>query len=313
VATLVAVTVAELQLAIADIQAGLRSEPPPDQTATLRALRALHDVLMRATADAVDPPVTCLDAAASLAADLPDELTDSLGPRQRTVYRLLRAEKWTAAWQVLADNAVGVVEQVFDASTATGQPRSAERLPLLTRIEPPVVFAELPGFRDPRYDAPDACYDISESVRLKHQLDEIDVTGSVMTLGGWAAFDLLTTDAREVVRLVLSQGDDMVTVVGRRLRRADLVSGRGEALRRRAWAGWAAGIDVADPRLRPGSWALSIELEHDGLIARASLGPKTSELAAAAAAARLTVGSHVVTWDTDHRRWRLVIGEPGRS
>jgi hypothetical protein len=301
------VTVAELQVAIADTQAAMLSDPAPDRAAMLRALRDLHEVLLRATPSSAQPPTPSLEAAAAVVAQLPEELTDSLGPRPRTAYRLLRAETWAVAWQVLADNAVGLVDEQFDASTATGQPRTTGRLPLLTRIEPPLIFAELPGFRDPRYDVPDSCYDISASVRLKHHLDEIDVAGSVMTLAGWAAFDVLATDPRDAVRLILTDADAEISVVGRRVRRADLVSGRGEALTRRAWAGWSAAIDLDDPRLRSGDWELAVEIGHDGFTSRAFLGQKASELAVAAAKTVLRVGSRSVRWDLTQKRWRLVI------
>jgi hypothetical protein len=301
------VTVAELQVAIADTQAAMLSEPAPDRATTLRGLRDLHEALLRATPSSDQVPTPCLEAVAAVIAQLPEGLTDALGPRPRTAYRLLRAEKWEVAWQVLADSAVGVVDEEFDASTATGQPRTTGRLPLLTRIEPPVIFAELPGFRDPRYDAPDSCYDISTSVRLKHHLDEISVAGSVMTLAGWAAFDVLTTDPRETVRLILTGADGEISVVGRRVRRADLVSGRGEALTRRAWAGWSAGIDLDDPRLKSGHWELAVEIDHDGFTSRVFLGQEASELAVAATKPVLRVGSRLIRWDLTQKRWRLVI------
>ena len=70
------------------------------------------------------------------------------------MFRLLRDDALDAAWEVLIDNATGVVDEAYDASTATGAARTSPRLPLLTRIEAGTVFAELPGFRDPRYAAP---------------------------------------------------------------------------------------------------------------------------------------------------------------
>jgi hypothetical protein len=328
VAPLAPLSLGDLRLAIADICEGLagwpttgsESDQPPDSRAAARLLRDLHEALVRSTASSPEPPVDDLKRVAAAAGELPTDATDVLGPRPRTVYRLLRAQNWAAAWQVLTENAVGVVEVGYDASTATGQPRSTDRLPLLTRVEPPTVYAELPGFRDPRYGASDECYDISASVRLKHHLDEICMSTSVITLGGWAALDLLATDATESVRLVLSRVSDTeaatetdeISVVGRRRRRADLVTGRGDALSRRAWAGWAVAIDLGDPRLRAGSWELAVEIDHQGLTRRAHLGSKVSELAHAAAAGGQSTRSRTVAWDVTTRRWRLVISERRR-
>jgi hypothetical protein len=202
---------------------------------------------------------------------------------------------------------VGVVENVFDASTATGQPRSAGRLPLVTRIEPPSVFAELPGFRDPRFGVPDHCYDISGVIRLKHQLDEVHLAGSTMTLGGWAALDVLATSPDEDVRLILTDGGTEIARPGRRVRRADLVSGRGEALARRAWAGWSASVDLDDPPLASGSWELAVEIDHHGFVARAALGRGSSRLAVAAAGADGRLGSRSVRWDATRSPWRLLV------
>lgn len=270
-------------------------------------LRDLHALLMRATPLVDEPPRASLAAAAGLVAELPSEVLAGLAPRPRTVFRLLLAGAVDAAWVVLIDNATGVVEEPFAGSTSSGATRKAWRLPLLTRIEPPKVFADLPGFRDPRFSAPEDCYDITAGVRLRHQLDEISIVGDIATLGGWAVLDPLVTGPEEQVRLIAGNGDAKVAATGRRLRRADLVAGKSESAARRAWAGWSARLDLADPRLVEGSWDLSLEVDHDGVSRLVPLGANASDLARAGAYAVTRVGSRSVRWKTSDRKWRLVV------
>lgn len=174
---------------------------------------------MRAAPAVRQPPIAALAAAADLLGELPSRVEDALPPRPRTVFRLLRVGALDAAWLVLVDNATGLVEEPFKASTSSGAIRTAWRLPLITRIEPPKIFADLPGFRDPRFNPPDDCYDITTSVRLRHQLDEICIANGVATLGGWARLRSLATRPQEQVRLIAANGDAEVSVRGRRRRR----------------------------------------------------------------------------------------------
>jgi hypothetical protein len=300
-------TIAEVEAAFVALRTSLSDEPPPDRSGLLRILRDLHLLLVRVTPSSTSPPVDCLQAAAALAADVSDDIADALAPRPRTVCRLLRAGAWPAVWELLAENAVGVVEEDFTASTATGTPRATSRLPLLTRIEAPTVFAELPGFRDPRYDVPDACYDITGTISLRHGVDEVVIESAALVLSGWAALDILATDPAEVVSLVAQRTDGEIAVAGRRIRRADLVTGRGEALTRRAWAGWSARLDLADPRLRPGSWLLSLQLDHGGVRRKVPLGREATALAAAAVAASMPVGRRTFGVKTVAGQWQLVV------
>jgi hypothetical protein len=298
-------TVAEVEAAVVALGNSLSDEPPADRAGLLRMLRDLHLVLARATPSGPTAPVDCLRAAASLADQVNDDIVNALAVRTRTVFRLLRLSAWAAAWELLAENAVGLVEHEFSASTATGAARTSWRLPLLTRIEGPTVFAELPGFRDPRFDVPDACYDITTSIVLSHQVDELLLDRDVLTLGGWAALDILTAEHTEVVTLIAARDDREIATVGRRVRRADLVKGRGEALTRRAWAGWSARLDLTDPQLRTGSWALSLQLDHRGVSRRTPLGPASGELALAAASASGQGAGRGFTVKTVDGRWRL--------
>jgi hypothetical protein len=300
-------TVAELQATISAARSSLVEYASRSRADTLRALRELHEALMRVTPGLVDPPAASLDAVATVVAELDPGLIDALSPRPRTVYRLLRARATEAAWAVLLDNATGVVAEPFDASTATGAARTSWRLPLLTRLEPPNVFAELAGFRDPRYAAPDECYDITATIRLKHHLDEVHLDGTTLGFGGWAALDVLTTEPSERVRLILATEQDEIVIDGRRVRRPDLVAGRGEALKRRAWAGWSARVDLADSRLSRGSWALWLDVDHRGVSRREPLGRDVSAEARTATSGVTRAGRRPVRWDVSSPPWRLVV------
>jgi hypothetical protein len=307
VARLAPLTSVELVASVAAIHADRGDPTFPGRAKSQAALRELHQVLMRAAASTSGPPLRALEAARALVAELGVESVDAMLPRPRTVFRLLGSGALDAAWEVLKDNATGVVDEPFHASTATGSARTSWRLPLLTLIEPPTVYADLPGFRDPRYGAPDDCYDITETVRVKHRLDEVFTNGATLTFGGWAALDALVTGPQEVVRLVASSGGAEIIAVGRRLRRPDLSRGD-DPPGRRAWAGWSATLDLGDPRLVPGTWDLSLELDHHGISRRAPIGAALSELAGAATRARITLGPRTFRWDSGRRQLRLVVG-----
>lgn len=307
VASLTPIAIADLSDAIAVVGAELAAESSHERSDVLKLLRSLHDSLIRATRGVAAAPHAELRAAAQAVAPVAAETRDGLPPRLRTVYRLLHAGAFGAAWEVLVDNGTGVVEEGFDASTATGAARTSPRLPLLTRIEASTVYAELPGFRDPRYAAPDDCYDITTAVGLKCHLDEVVVTGSQLTVAGWAALDVVTTTEREHVAVVVTSGDRQLVWPARRMRRPDLVGGRGEALTRRAWAGFAAIVDLATSSLSSGEWALWIEVDHRGLVVRQPLGRSTADFAVAAARAVVSAGARTISWETSRKQWALLV------
>ncbi len=309
VTLLAPLSIADLDRSLVELRAELASgatDGPREQRARLREL---HQLLMRATALSARPPTASLALAAEVLRGADAATADDSGPRPRTVFRLLRAGLAEAAWAVLTDNATGVVEDPVRASTSSGAVRTAWRLPLLTRIEPPIVFADLPGFRDPRYGAPDHCYDITDRVRLRHHVDEILLDGGAVTFGGWAALDALVTDQDEQVRLIAASGDVDVVISGTRLRRPDLVNPTGVARNRRAWAGWSVPLEPDDPRLVAGEWALSLELEHAGVCRRVGIGDEVSGLARAATRVSARLGARQLRWDARQRPWRLVLLE----
>jgi hypothetical protein len=303
VATLAPLTIAELEVAIGDLRSGQAQSPAPGRA----QLRGLHELLIRATPSSVDAPSATLAAAADLVRGVSPVSVDAMAPRPRTVFRLLGSGALEAAWQVLVDNATGLVDESFRESTATGAPRTAWRLPLLTKLEPPRVFADLPGFRDPRYGAPDDCYDITQAVRLRHELDEVCVEGSAVTFGGWCALDALVTGPDERVRVVASCDGEDLWVDGRRRRRPDLWSRTGVAAERRVWAGWSAAMDLTDPRLATGDWTLRLEVDHAGIVRSEPLGSPATELARLGAEPATRVGTRTLRIETESQPWRLVV------
>jgi hypothetical protein len=301
-------TISELDGAMSELRARLEDGTSRTRAERRAVLRDLYQWLLRATPSSAQPPAASLAAAAELLTRFGSGAVDAMPPRPRTVFRLLLAGSAGAAWEVLIESATGIVEEAFRASTATGAVRTSWRLPLLTLVEAPKVFADLPGFRDPRFGAPDDCYDLSGVVRLRQRLDEVTIGDSAVTFGGWAALDTLATNADERVRLVASNDHIEISVDGHRLRRPDLVARSRAAQPLRTWAGWSARLDLADPRLVAGSWALALELDHAGVSRRAPIGADASELARAAVRRHIHVGGHDVWWQTALEPWCLEVG-----
>jgi hypothetical protein len=241
-------------------------------------LLALHDMLRAVTGTADDEPRSLLQRAADLLAGADADVIESLAPRPRVVMRLLRADALAAAWLVLMDNSTGAVRRDFRASTSSGADRTEWTLPLLTTVEPPHVYAELPAFRDPRYGLSDELFEIDGAIKLRCHVDEV-ATGKRPIISGWAALDHVTTQSDEVVALVAVQEGHEVRWQGNRVRRADLVGGNRETIRRRAWAGWSVECRIEDLAERTGRWSLSVEVTHRGLTRRARIGKSVGELA----------------------------------
>lgn len=261
-------------------------------------LREVHDQLVLATADHDAPPRELL---ASVAEQLTDDGGKSLRPRERVAIRLLRAGAIDAAWAVLQDNGVGVTTEELRANTSAGAPRTAWRLPLSTCIEPPSVFAWLPGFRDPRFDAPDDAYDITDLVTAAVRLDEMWWDGPRLVLAGTAYLRHLPADPTDEVSVVLRHPDGAEFVVpGERLRRPDLVAGGIDTVSRRAWTGWAARVDARE--LRPsGRWKPSVRVAAHGLEQEARLAPARGLAVPAASASRARTRAATTRFAED--RW----------
>jgi hypothetical protein len=307
VALLEPMAVEELTPSLRTLRRGIGEAADGSRAQQQAMLREVHELLMRATPMSTQPPLSSLTIASEVLDAFPVEVADSMAPRPRTVFRLLRAGALDATWDVLIDNATGVVAEPVHTATSSGALRTAWRLPLLTRIEAPTVYADLPGFRDPRYAAADDCYDITDRVRLRHGVDEISFDGTAVTIGGWAVLEALVTSPNEQVRLVARNSEAEIATAGVRLRRPDLLGQTADALQRRAWAGWSAHVDLGDPRWVAGSWALSLELDHEGVSRQVAVGETAGELALAATRSTTQVGSRTLSWETKSRPWRLVL------
>lgn len=249
-------------------------EPASDKTALL----ALHDVLRAVSGTVEEPPAELLAHAAEIVKQADADTVESLSPRPRVVMRLLRADVADAAWLVIVDNATGAVRRDFHASTSSGADRTEWPLPLITTVEPPNIYAELPAFRDPRFGVADELFDIGSAVKLRCHVDEV-ACGRRPAISGWAALDHVMTDIDEQVALVAVQDGREVRWPGVRVRRADLVGGNREAIRRRAWAGWAVECRPEELVEPTGRWLLSVEVTHHGLVRRSRIGKSVGELA----------------------------------
>jgi hypothetical protein len=183
---------------------------------------------------------------------------------------------------------------------------TSARLPLATRVEPPEVYAWLPGFRDPRYGAPDAAYAVSDLVKASVRLDEAWWDGTVLELGGRATLRLLPTAPDDEVTVVLVRDERQhEDVAARRVRRPDLVRGSGAELTEPAWSGFAARLDVATvPR---GVWSLRLRVSQQGITREVRLG--RSRLDAVAATTR-TGGGRRAELRAGAAGTTLVVGPP---
>lgn len=234
------------------------------------SLGELHDQLLRAAVETDEPPQPLLS---QVSAELRDVDDAELPPRPLVALRLIAARAYDAAWLVLKDNAQGVVTESFGQNTLSGELPSSSRLPLTTKVEPPLVYAWLPGFRDPRHGAPDAAYDVTHLATPRVHLEEMWWDGPALVLAGTAWLRHLSTSQDDRIWLVCTQTDGRSHVLdGRRLRRADHVRGTGGELTRLAWSGWQARLARRDLPA-PGNWRLALRLDHQQLVHERPLGP----------------------------------------
>jgi hypothetical protein len=295
-----ALTVPDAAERLGELGADIAAEP------SRALLLELHEVLIRTAVADDGVPDRLLDGAAAIVAGLDPALIEALPTRPRVVFRLLNAGAPDAARLLLADNATGVVDEPFNSATSSGAPRTSPRLPLLSVIEGDRVFADLPGFRDPRFGAADGCFDISAAIRLKAHVDDA-VVSNTLAIAGWAALDIVHTSPEEAVSVVAVNGDRECRWPAQRHRRADLVTGTGEGLRRRAWAGWSADVRSADLGDHHSVWTLWLEVEYDGLRRRTRLGTSVGELAARVAGKVLASGHPKVRLDARKDGWVLAV------
>lgn len=241
----------------------------------------VHDPVMQATGAGDALPQHDLEMLAdAVRTTVPAAAEDTLEPRVRVFVRLLRAGALSPAWTLAADNGSGTVQQRVDFSTSSGAARTSLQLPLFTVVDGGRAYGWLPGFRDPRWGAPDSVFDVSADVVLRSNLDEARVADDRLVLSGWAYLTLLATSADDTVAVAWESSDGRREVLpARRLRRSDLVKGTGADLTRLTWAGWAAEVDLSRLATRPGDWRATLSLAHGELARTAELGKRCGPLA----------------------------------
>lgn len=253
----------------AAVDAGLEGLAAATATSEQKAaLVDVHDTLMVETLYLDEAPIEALGRLSDGVGEVPAAVVDSLPMRVRVAMRLLRAKAFVAAWVVISDTATGRVEPPpQDAPPTVRGIVGRTDLPLTTRTEAGKVYAWLPGFRDPRYDAPAECFEMTDRVVQRSHLDAAALAKRHLHLSGWTSLAYLDTRADERVSVTMTTPDlPDVVVPARRRRRPDLVKGTGEALTRRVWAGWSADVDLNRLAVHgSASWELSVTIERDGI------------------------------------------------
>jgi hypothetical protein len=273
-------------------------------------LLAAFESLLAATPGTDDPPREVVEPVIALATGAEPAVVESLPTRPRVVMRLLRHGLVEPAWAVLIDSATGVVTNEFHATTSSGAARTDWPLPILTSIEPPHIYAQLPGFRDPRYGASDDLYEIGAAIKVRCHVDDV-VAGRRPILAGWAALDVLVTEPDESVTVVARHEGVEVSWPGVRLRRADQVGGTRETLRRRAWSGWSAELSPSDLSAE-GRWTLWLEIGREGVSRRVRIGKSSSETAARSVGQPLS-GRPAVSLVQGDGGWSLLVAAQRRK
>lgn len=284
--------------ALTDVVTGLAESlaAVPDSAGKARELATLYDVLVTDGGVHDEPPTALLAAIRQALESTEPEAWDSLNSRARTAYRLIVAGADLAAWDLLTE--------------ATRLARDGvERIePAYVFIDGARVFAWLPGFRDPRFDAPDDCYELTDDVKLRVRVDEAGLDANALTLAGTAYLSRgVRTGPDEQISVVLHRdGMPDVVVDGTRHRRPDLVSGNGIELTRRAWSGWSVSVSLAALPSGSGRWRISLAIAHGELHRGAAVG--TGATALVRSVNQLGVRRRRTAWrvDTSESPWALV-------
>jgi hypothetical protein len=288
----------EVSAALDASLAGLadRLAEAPDGAARRRELATIYDLLISTGRSAPDLPIELFAAIRAALSDADHRSWDGLNNRPRTILRLVVAGEDEAAFAALVESA------------AVAADTTSKVEPAFVYVDGGRAFVWLPGFRDPRFTAPDGCYDISDEVKLRVTVDAAELTRSSLTLGGTAFLTrAVPTSPVEQVALVLRHaGQPDVVVPGQRHRRPDLVSGTGSELSRRAWSGWSVTVDLAALPRASGRWQLALAVDHDGL--RRSVDLPEVAGAVAKQEGNVAVRRKRTTWhlDTSGAKWALV-------
>ena len=78
-----------------------------------------------------------------------------------------------AAWLVIVDNATGAVPSRVSSRDLVRSRSHGLAAAVADSVEPPNVYAELPGFRDPRFGLSDELFEIGGAIKLRCHVDEV--------------------------------------------------------------------------------------------------------------------------------------------
>jgi hypothetical protein len=212
--------------------------------------------------------------------------------------------------------AVRLLEQGYiDAAREVMAHRVAKQ-PMFTMVRDGDVFAWLPGFDDPRGDAPDGAYEISDLITAQAAADDVRLVdgpaGRRIVIGGYAYLRHLEARPDDQVSLVLQRrGHADELVPARRVRRWDHVSGTHVRLRRLAWSGFAAEVDA--DRLSRGGPAAQLQVQivtPSGLVRAGRLTASAPAGLRAAVPFHLPMGRRTLRVATVHGQLTLADESP---
>ncbi|MER6806978.1 MULTISPECIES: glycosyltransferase [Streptomyces] len=139
------------------------------------------------------------------------------------------------------------------------------------------AFGAYPFFRDPAVGIPDACYDITDQLPVRHHLDALSLSGTWLELRGHAYIHRVDTHETST-EVVLRERESRTEYAfpARTTDAADLTRVEGEGLYDYDRAGFAARIDTATAAdggpLPAGLWDVFLRVRSQDIVKEARLG-----------------------------------------
>ncbi|MET9831809.1 glycosyltransferase [Streptomyces sp. NPDC006385] len=139
------------------------------------------------------------------------------------------------------------------------------------------AFGAYPFFRDPAVGAPDACYDITGQLPVRHHLDALSLSGTWLELRGHAYIHRVDThEAATEVVLRERESRTEYTFPARTTDAAEVTTAEGEGLYDYDQAGFAVRIDTATAAdggpLPAGLWDLFLRVRSQDIVKEVRLG-----------------------------------------
>ncbi|MCC9710659.1 glycosyltransferase [Streptomyces sp. MNU76] len=144
------------------------------------------------------------------------------------------------------------------------------------------AFGAYPFFRDPERGVPDACFDITEQLPVRHHLATVALTGTELHLSGHAYIHRVdTTETATEVLLRERSGAGEYCFPADALATPALTSAEGEGIYDYDRAGFTLRVDVAtaaDGRpLPPGLWDVFLSVRSQGIDKEARFGSRCAD------------------------------------